>query len=189
MSFFYLASDDFFPGKTEQGDILCNRIPGFSLILFYSTRCDKCRVVFPIFRDLPKTIIGCAIGVINVSKNKSCVNMSKETITPIRYVPYMVLYLDGVPLMVYAGRYDRKEIAQFVYEISSEVQRKRQRIAQESKRAQKQIGINRYHSVLQKHERKGHGCTGGIPVYGEENDDVCYLVARTAYSKLSNRGK
>jgi hypothetical protein len=93
----FLSSDDFLIGKGTKGDILCNSIPGFSLILFYSTQCSHCQTLIPIFKKLPGTINGCQFGMINISTNKECIRMASNTIAPIIYVPYIVLYVQGKP--------------------------------------------------------------------------------------------
>ena len=43
-------------------------------------------------KQLPGTVTGCQFGMINVSKNKKTIRMSKNTITPLTYVPYIILY-------------------------------------------------------------------------------------------------
>jgi thioredoxin-like negative regulator of GroEL len=120
----FLTSDDFLVEKSNKGDILCTNIPGFSLILFYSTQCVHCQSLIPIFKKLPGTIGGCQFGMINVTSNKECVRMSKDTIAPITYVPYIVLYIQGKPFMRYGGPHDGSEIKRFVLEVSNKVQNK-----------------------------------------------------------------
>ena len=41
--------------------------------------------------------------MINVMRNKQVVNNSRNTITPITYVPYILLYWNGKPYMKYNG--------------------------------------------------------------------------------------
>ena len=120
----FLSSDDFSVAKGSKGNILCHSIPGFSLILFYSTQCTHCQQLIPIFKRLPGTIGGCQFGMINVSSNKQCVRMSKNTIAPISYVPYIVLYIQGKPFMRYNGPHDSNEIRRFVIEVANKVQSK-----------------------------------------------------------------
>ncbi len=164
----FLTSDDFQLVKGTKGNIMCNRIPGFSLILFYSTQCSHCQSLIPIFKTLPGSIGGCQFGMINVSHNKSCVMLSRESIAPIKVVPYIVLYINGKPYMRYQGPHDSKEIAKFIVEISNKIQTKQtftkddKRIKQDSKG-----GIPAY--------------TIGHPLCGQE--DECYLEFNNAYSK------
>ena len=164
----FLSSEDFSVNKGTNGDILCNTIPGFSLILFYSTHCEHCLDLIPIFKKLPGTIGGCQFGMINVSSNKDCVRMSRETIAPINYVPIILLYINGSPFMKYNGPHDSNEIKRFVIEVANKVQGK-QKFSKENIKEQNPLkGIPEY-------------CTGH-PLYGSD-DKVCYLPMDIAYDK------
>ena len=161
-----LTSEDFNVAKGTKGNILCNSIPGFSLILFYSTQCKYCHDLIPIFKKLPGTIGGCQFGMLNVSSNKQCVKMSKDTIVPIDYVPYIILYIKGKPFMKYQGPYDINEIKRFVIEVAQNVNNKQQFSAEKVKQNTRG-GIPEY--------------TTGKPLYG--NNKVCYLNFDDAYHK------
>ena len=161
----FLSSDDFTINKGSKGNILCHDITGFSLILFYSTQCVYCQTLIPIFKTLPGTIGGCQFGMINVSTNKKCVQMSKDTIAPISYVPYIALYIHGKPFMRYNGPHDGNEIRRFILEVANKVQSKQKFSTENVKENNK--GIPEY-SI-------------GRPLYGE-NDKVCYLPFDDAYS-------
>lgn len=162
----FLTASDFSIQRGSKGNIMCNEIKGFSLILFYSTHCTYCQTLIPIFKRLPGTIEGCQFGMINVSTNKHCVQMSKNTIAPISYVPYIVLYVNGRPFMVYKGPYDTNEISRFIIAMAKNLQKKRQFVTNQSKNTEK---------------KKIPDFTVGIPVYGDGNDKVCYLDFSEAY--------
>lgn len=169
----FLSSDDFSIAKGTRGNILCNSIPGFSLILFYSTQCPHCQTLIPIFKKLPGSIGGCQFGMINVSSNKTCVRMSKETIAPITYVPYIVLYINGRPFMKYQGPHNAEEILRFVLAVAEKVQNK-QKFSEETVKEDPRGGIPAY--------------TIGHPLYGPD-DKVCYLPMDEAYGKEGNQQK
>ena len=160
----FLTSDDFQIQKGAKGDILCHNIPGFSLILFYSTHCVHCQTLIPIFKKLPGTIGGCQFGMINVSTNKTTVERSQTTVAPIKYVPFIVLYINGKPFMVYKGPYQEEEIRRFVVEVANNVQKKQQ-FSKEKVKEDAPEGIPAY--------------TIGKPLCG--NDKVCYLTFNGAY--------
>lgn len=163
----FLTSDDFIINKGIKGDILCTNIPGFSLILFYSTQCVHCQNLIPIFKKLPGTIGGCQFGMINVSTNKQCVRMSKDTIAPISYVPYIILSINGKPFMRYGGPHDAVEIKRFVLEVANKVQSKQKFISENVKEPEKgKPSIPEY--------------TIGHPLCGDD-DKVCYLKMDEAY--------
>jgi len=168
----FLCSDDFTVAKGTKGNILCHSIPGFSLILFYSTQCVHCQNLIPIFKKLPGTIGGCQFGMINVSSNRTCVRMSQNTISPITYVPYIVLYIEGRPFMRYQGPHDSGEIRRFVFEVAQKVQNK-QKFSADKVQEDPRGGIPAY--------------TIGHPLYGD--DKVCYLDFDEAYGKNSKGGR
>ena len=162
----FLSSDDFVLSKGTKGTILCTSIPGFSLILFYSTQCPHCQHLIPIFKKLPGTIGGCQFGMVNVSTNKNCIRMSKDTIAPITYVPYVVLYVNGRPFMRYGGPAELPEIKRFVIDVAQKIETK-QKFSSEQVKEDPRGRIPQY--------------TVGHPLCGE--DDVCYLEFKEAYPK------
>lgn len=160
----FLTSVDFSVNKGTKGNILCNGIQGYSLILFYSTQCVHCKELIPIFKKLPGSIAGCQFGMINVSSNKQCVQMSRDTIAPITYVPYIVLYINGKPFMRYNGPHTDGDLKKFVIEVANNLQTKQKFSDQQVKDEPK--GIPLY-------------CIGN-PLCGQD-DRVCYLSMDEAY--------
>lgn len=163
----FLGTDDFRILKGTKGPILCNLIEGFSLILFYSKQCPHCQELIPIFKRLPGSIGGCQFGMLNVSQNKDVIRLSTQTIAPIEYVPYVILYVNGKPFMRYQGPPDINEIRRFVFEIAQNVNSKQQFSSEKVKEDPKnpKSGIPAY--------------TIGHPLYGTDN--VTYLLMDEAY--------
>lgn len=162
----FLTTEDFDTARGKKGDLLVTRIPGYSLILFYSTQCEHCQNLIPIFKRLPGSIGGCQFGMLNVSLNKACVRMSRDTIAPITYVPYIVLYVNGRPFMRYQGPHESGEILRFVLEVSQKL-------------ANKQA----FSDKVKKDPRGGiPAYTIGHPLCGPD-DKVCYLEFDDAYGK------
>jgi len=91
--------------------------------------------------------------------------MSRETIAPISFVPYIVLYINGRPYMRYQGPHSASEIGRFVFEVSQKIQNK-QPFSKEEVKEDPRGGIPAY--------------TIGKPLCGDEN--VCYLEFQTAYN-------
>ena len=170
----FLTSEDFQLSRGTKGPVMGHSIPGFSLILFYSTQCEHCQSLIPIFKKLPGTVGGCQFGMINVSHNKKCVIMSRETSSPIQVVPYIILYVNGKPYMRYKGPHDAGEIARFIVEVS---RRARQSSAKRDTKTE---------SKIKKDPRGGlPAYTIGKPLYGSD-DDVCYLEFINAYGTERN---
>lgn len=172
----FLNSSDFTLQKGIKGNIMCTSIPGFSLILFYSTQCQHCKTFVPVFKKLPGTVGGCQFGMINVSHNKNCIMMSRQTTAPITVVPYVILYVNGKPYMRYQGPQNIREITRFIIEISKSINS-----AKNSSKAR---------TANMKLEKKiKRGVKGEIPAYciGQPlcgpDDKVCYLEFNNAYEK------
>ena len=166
----FLSSDDFTVVRGQNGKILVHTIPGFALILFYSTQCEHCKSLIPIFKDLPGTLGGCQFGMINVSINRETISMSQDTISPIRYVPFILLYIDGKPYMKYQGPYDGREIGRFVFEVSQKLQNK----------AKFSPDV-----TVKEEARRIPEYTTGHPLIGM--DDVTYLEFQEAYVEGGGR--
>lgn len=165
----FLSDDDFNIQKGTKGNILCTTIPGYSLILFYSTQCPHCLKLTPIIKKLPGSIGGCQFGMINVSLNKNCVRLSKETIAPITYVPYIVLFINGRPFMRYNGAHDINEIKRFILEIAKKMETK-QKFSNDPHNVQEVV-----------RDTKIPPYTIGLPLYGCDDGECTYLNFTEAY--------
>jgi thioredoxin-like negative regulator of GroEL len=120
----YLTSEDF--NKTTQNgkNMMVHSITGFSLILFYSNHCKFCPEYTALFRMLPGSVSGCQFGILNVDSNKDFINHSKNTISQINYVPFILLYVNGVPFMKYNGPATIQELSRFIVEVSKNLQQR-----------------------------------------------------------------
>ena len=171
----YLSSDDFFIQDTPSGKLLNTySTQGLILILFYSTQCKHCVNAIPIFRNLPQMIHGCSFGMINVSTNARVVHMSKSTVSPIQYVPYIVLYFNGEPYYKYKGQVNIENIQRFISEVSKMLVGKQKFGNESSKKIPSQ-------QSSKEEDKKIPEYTIAIPYCDE---DVCYLEFDTAYTKL-----
>lgn len=166
-SLLYLSDNDFHIQKGQKGAILCNSIKGFSLVMYFSTRCQHCHHLIPLYKQLPGTIGGCQFALVNISNSMQIIQMAKQTIVPIKYVPCIILYYNGIPLAEYKGDKTQQgfldNIRQFIVNIATQVQ-KRQQFANEerSRGGNKKIGAE--YDYL-----KGIG----VPVC---DGDKCYLA-------------
>lgn len=120
-SLLFLTTDDFAVSPSENGDVLHIDVRGFSLILFYSTHCVHCQKLIPIFKHLPDVVTGCQFGMINISTNRRLIAMSAASITPIKYVPLIILYINGRPYMRYDGLPHEDDIRRFILDVSNAV--------------------------------------------------------------------
>ena len=74
----FLSANDLTVQKGARGNILCNSIPGFSLILFYSTQCQYCQNLIPIFKSLPGTVGGCQFFINKFIQDNSISTVPKK---------------------------------------------------------------------------------------------------------------
>jgi hypothetical protein len=166
----FLSTEDFQIAKGGKGNIMVTNIPGFSLLLFYSTQCQHCQNLIPIFKQLPGIVSGCQFGMINVSHNKECVLMSRNTLTEIKVVPYIILYINGKPYMRYQGPHDIKEISRFIVEVSQKVKTHQPTTQQQEHKEPKGKPTGTIPAY-----------TIGKPLYGPDELGVCYLEFNDAY--------
>lgn len=170
----FLTADDFSLIEDDNGNnVMINNINNFSLILFYSTHCEHCKNIIPIMKQLPGTVNGCQFGMINVSKNKKTIRMSKNTITPLTYVPYIILYYNKRPYMRYDGDInDIHEIQTFVKEVADSIL---QQINTHKQSNNSHIN-NDYHVSIPEY------CIAK-PTKGGVNEQICYVNFSDAYYK------
>jgi hypothetical protein len=166
-SLIFLSSDDFSIQSGKKGNILCNKIPGISFVLFYSNQCPHCGGVVDQFKTLPQLLPNCQFGMVNVSTNKDVALMSQKTISPITYVPFIILFVNGRPFIVYNGQKTATEMAGFVYEVISRIQQKKNFITSKSNGDEEHI------------EYVG----GVIPFNVVCEGEQCYLSFSDAYKK------
>jgi thiol-disulfide isomerase/thioredoxin len=164
----FLSEEDFSVAQGQKGNLLCNNLNGYSIVLFYSTQCVHCHTLVPIFKSLVGTITNCQFGMINVSQQKRVVALSQNTITAIRYVPYIVFYVKGRPFMKYNGPPEASEIRRFITEITRTLQT-RQKFYEET-------------TTKRDTDKEIPPYTIGIPKTCDDNG-VCYLEFEDAYKK------
>lgn len=160
----FLTQEDFTIVPSAKGTLLCQGIRGYSLILFYSTACAHCQSLIPKFKRLPGTVGGCQFGMVNVSNNKQLVAMSKGTLTEIRYVPLIILYVDGRAFMRYDGPHTESDIQNFIYEVS-QMRQTKQKFSEEKVKPHK----------------KGKEIPGFTIGFPKTDDSVSYLEWDEAY--------
>jgi len=126
MSITFLSSNDFKLQMDNGKQLLVNNMNGLSLVLFYSTKCQHCQKLLPIIKEIPKRYNGCQIGIINVGKqeNKSLITQSSMTNTPIKYVPYIILYVNHRPIMRYDDDHNLDSILKFITDIANNIKQK-----------------------------------------------------------------
>ncbi len=180
MSGLLFLTDDYFKvTSTPKGNVLGTTIRGISLVLFFSTQCKYCHQFIPIFKKLPGTVGGCQFGMINISTNRTVVEKSKNTISPLTYVPYIVLYVNGQPIVSYDGPASENDIRKFVLDMVESLQTKQQFIPNPNQN-QNPNRPRPLEDLTENNNIENH-----IPAYtiGRPKDsDKCYLSWDSAYA-------
>lgn len=171
-SLLFLSEQDFSIQQGKKGRILCNNLPGISLVLFYSKQCPHCTDIFPVFASLPHNIPGCQFAILNISMFPGVAQKAQQTIAPITHVPFIILYVNGKPFMRYNGKKTYNDISSFVEEVLSRIQNKKNFSSSSSQQLHVEDNdIPEYAS--------------GIPfnLVCSESGETCYLTFGEAYKK------
>ena len=181
MSTIFLTNEDFSIEQVNASKLLFTNIKGISVIMFYSTKCAHCHSLIPIFKTLPRMIPNCQFGMVNIDLNKGVIAMSRDTIDPIKFVPYIVFYANRRPIIKYSGPHNINEIARFVTEVSRTLA---------SQQFFHQEATN--DKAPQKETPRIPEYTTGIPCSSTQHrndethitgDDICYVSDTDAYNK------
>lgn len=182
MSTIFLTNEDFYLEQINTSRLLFTNIRGISVVMFYSTKCVHCQSLIPIFKSLPRMIPNCQFGMVNIDLHKQVIAMSRETIDPIKFVPYIVFYANKRPIIKYSGPHNLNEIVRFVTEVSKTL----------SSQQFFQPDTGAASADKQKQQPRIPEYTTGIPCSSTQhkndethisNDDVCYVTDMDAYSK------
>ncbi len=121
----FLSDEDFYVDKGQRGQLLCVRIPNISVVLFYSTTCKFCPEAIEAFKRLPKVFPDLHVGLLNVQKSPRVTQLSKETLTPITFVPYIILFVNERPFLRYDGPKNFQDIVSFIKDILGKINMKK----------------------------------------------------------------
>jgi len=209
----FLGNEDFCVRAGEKGNMLCmTGWKGLTLVMFYSKECTFCANLISKFKQLPTIVNGCKFGMVCVNRNMDVVERSKNTISPIEYVPDVILFVDGVPYIRYDGPHEIDSIRSFIFNIYQRLQKtcfsdnqqpssqqpsqpQQQQQPQQQPQSQQPLSHDDIRMIHQQQQQQqqhnirqvGNGIpeyTVGIPVSGKKNDLMrCYLEFNTAYNK------
>lgn len=182
-----LTFQDFFIADGKRGKILCNKVKGICLVMFFSPGCGYCKHFLPSFANLSKSLNGCLFGIVNVNNNRQVVAMSRNTIIPITYVPYIILYVDGKPFMRYDGPKDENEIKRFVIEVTRKFSIQNKFASQKPIPNQK-IQMEGNATIDATNQNEIPAYTLGIPKTGGAKQ-VCYFNYEDAYGSGPSNGQ
>ncbi|MBL4898546.1 MAG: hypothetical protein JKX76_02740 [Colwellia sp.] len=165
-----LDERDFYVGRGKKGPLLCTRVNGLVISLFYSNDCVHCKQLVPEFKRLSRAIHGAKFAMINLKTNMNVARMASNTIAPIKFVPLIMVHIRNKPYVQYAGERTFDALKEFVIKVADSIKRKR---------------VGRFVKNLRDQPvNQGRAIplyTVGRPVQGDCEDGVCYLDFSTAY--------
>lgn len=109
-----LRTEDFTIEQGSRGAILSTQIKGLSMAMFWSPGCQICTRLEPQFRSLPQIFKNVKFLLLNINENKNVIELSKQTIAPIEFVPYIVFYVNGRPFLQYDDELVFEKLLNFI---------------------------------------------------------------------------
>jgi thioredoxin-like negative regulator of GroEL len=179
---YFFNNDDFVVRENMKGKLLSftEESKGLYLVLFYSKECPHCDKLLTEFKQLPNLINGCKFVIVNINKNPGLIEKSKMTISPITYVPDVILYVNGLPYIRYDGPSEMELLKNFILDIYQKLQKTS--FLNESNPALPQRTSQPAVETKPK-EEEIPSYSIGKPVCGNAKDayDRCYLEFDNAY--------
>ena len=120
---YFLNHTDFEVMKGDRGDMMTLKYDkkGLTLVLFYSKELPSCDFMMTRFKQLPGLMNGCNFAMVNMNKNMELVEVSRNTIAPISYVPDLTLFVNGCPFIRYDGPQEIDNICNFLRDIYDKI--------------------------------------------------------------------
>lgn len=160
MSLLFFSEQDFALSSKDGMKFLGVRCKGLTFLLFFSTQCPTCHDFISVVKKLPFQYKESKFGLYHIKDgHDKIVKASMGTTTEIKYVPYLVLYNDGIPFALYEGPPDTDKIIQFIHSIDTKLKQSDERKVE----ALKPTSVN--------------------------NTRVCYLTMKQAYEPTPQEGK
>ena len=94
MTVIYLQDQHF---SSAGGKLLKCSIPGVVFVMFKTDSCGMCAQVTPMFEGLSNSELRVKFAIANVTKYRNIIGKARTTSTPIKGVPYFILYNNGKP--------------------------------------------------------------------------------------------
>lgn len=117
-----LTNEDFYIYESRKGPLMCHRIKGFSLVLFYRKEIDVCKEARRVFGELAQSYFN--FNFVLAVINRYVYELSMETIAPIDEIPRIILYKKGRPSMFYNGPITVDNIMTFLDDVEESFRQK-----------------------------------------------------------------
>lgn len=147
-----------------------------TLMMFYSDRCEYCEQAMPELVKLNNALRGknlpIQVAICNVGENPQVIQEAQQTVDPIKYVPYMIIYQRDRPYLRYNGKKIAEEMFSYLMEVLKRVDT-RQQFVNAAPSAQ---------AAAQDEEESSSAYQSGIPYNMVCQDGMCYLTTEEVHT-------
>jgi thiol-disulfide isomerase/thioredoxin len=173
MDLIELNADAFRKLKGSKGYVLgIPNAENLTLLMFYSTQCEYCDQAMPelarLSRHLRENNLPIQVAVCDVGKNRAVIREAADTVDPIKYVPYTVIYLKDKPYVRYNGNKVAEEMFKYLIEVMRRIDTRQQFVRADSRQQEDE----------EKDEEPQSGL--GVPYNMVTEQSVCYLTNEEA---------
>ena len=102
------------------------KVRGNVLMFFKMDNCPGCAQFEPVFYQLASQMQNVTFLVANISHDRNIIGMSRQTNTPIEKVPYIMLYVNGLPKAKFNGKKNIPSLQNFVSKVLNVVSQQQQ---------------------------------------------------------------
>lgn len=148
-----------------------------TLLMFYSDRCEYCEQAMPELVKLNNVLrqnnLPIQVAICNVGENPQVIQEAQQTVDPIKYVPYMIIYQRDRPYLRYNGKKIAQEMFSYLMEVLKRVDTRQQFVnASQSSQA----------AAAQDDEESSSAYQSGIPYNMVCQDGMCYLTTEEVHT-------
>jgi len=109
----FLGTNNF---KLDNNKNMITNIQGYSMVMFSSSKCQHCANMYSAFAELARRTSFLTLGIVKLEENnsKELIALANRSTIKIEYVPLVVFYNNGLPVMIYSGKGDINDLMEFI---------------------------------------------------------------------------
>ena len=119
MSILHLTNNDFYVDNGKKGKVMCTTQKDILFAFFHlnDNECSNCTTMIPEFVNVAKRLPQIKYALVNLSKYPEIFKKTVDTIAPIKYVPYLIIFVNNRPFLRYDGGKSASEMYEFIKEL------------------------------------------------------------------------
>ena len=119
MSILHLTNNDFYVDNGKKGKVMCTTQKDILFAFFHlnDNECSNCTTMIPEFVTVAKRLPQIKYALVNLSKYPDIFKKTVDTIAPIKYVPYLIIFVNNRPFLRYDGGKSSSEMYEFIKEL------------------------------------------------------------------------